>query len=217
MTSSIAAIHVARKQLDLDEDVYRAKLVAITGKSSAKDMTEAERQKVLGEFRKVGFRPAPGRVAGRRQLTGPYAKKLQALWIAAWNLGLVDDRDDKAMLAFVKRQTGLDDTRFLHHADDGRAAIEGLKGWLKREAAVMFGNTNGCEWLAADGAKIAWAQWRILNRDANLMVRKGFDQAVSEILGIRLVWLADVKPAHWQTVMNIFGERVRAARKAGTP
>ncbi|MCW5708693.1 regulatory protein GemA [Shinella sp.] len=217
MTSSIAAIHVARKQLDLDEDVYRAKLVAITGKSSAKDMTEAERQKVLGEFRKVGFRPAPGRSAGRRQLAGPYAKKLQALWIAAWNLGLVDYRDDKAMLAFVKRQTGLDDTRFLHHAEDGRAAIEGLKAWLKREADVMFGNLNGCEWLAADGAKIAWAQWRVLHPGANLMVRKGFDQAVEEILGARLIWLADVKPKDWQAVMNALGPRVRAARKAGTP
>ncbi len=217
MTSSIAAMHVARKQLDLDEDAYRAKLFAITGKSSAKDMTEAERQMVLGEFRKVGFQPAPGRAAARRQLTGKYAKKLQALWIAGWNLGVIRDRDDRAMLAFIKDQTGLDDTRFLHHADDARAAIEGLKAWLKREAAVMFGNITGCEWLASDGAKIAWAQWRILTPGANLMVRKGFDQAVSEILGIRLVWLADVKPAHWQTVMNIFGERIRAARKAGTP
>lgn len=217
MTSSIAAMHVARKQLDLDEDVYRAKLFAITGKSSAKDMTEAERQKVLGEFRKVGFRPAPGRSAGRRQLAGPYAKKLQALWIAAWNLGLVDDRDDKAMLAFLKRQTGLDDTRFLHHADDGRAAIEGLKGWLKREAAVTFGTTNGCEWLDNDGAKIAWAQWRILTPGANLMVRKGFDLAVQDILGARVIWLGALKPSHWQTVMNALGERVRAARKAGMP
>ncbi|GLR51250.1 regulatory protein GemA [Shinella yambaruensis] len=217
MTSSIAAMHVARKQLDLDEDVYRAKLVAITGKSSAKDMTEAERQKVLGEFRRIGFQPARGRSTARRQLTGKYAKKLQALWIAAYNLGLVDDRDDQAMLAYVKRQTGLDDTRFLHHADDGRAAVEGLKGWLRREADVMFGTSNGYEWLAHDGAKIAWAQWRILHPDACLMVRKGFDQAVSEILGIRLVWLGDVKPSQWQTVMNAFGPRVRAARKAGTP
>jgi phage gp16-like protein len=217
MSSSIAAMHVARKQLDLDEDIYRAKLVAITGKSSAKDMTEAERQKVLGEFRKAGFQPKPGGAAGRRQLAGPYAKKLQALWIAGWNLGLVEDRDDKAMLAFVKRQTGLDDTRFLHHADDGRAAIEGLKGWLKREAGVMFGNTNGCEWLAHDGAKIAWAQWRLITPGANLMVRKGFDQAIEGVLNVRLVWLADLKPNDWQTVMNDFGQRVRAARKVPQP
>lgn len=217
MTSSIAAMHVARKQLDLDEDVYRAKLFAITGKSSAKDMTEAERQQVLDVFRKQGFRPAPGGKAGRRQLTGPYAKKLQALWIAAWNLGLVDNRDDKAMLAFVKRQTGLDDTRFLHHADDGRAAVEGLKGWMRREAGVSYGSTNGQEWLAADGAKVAWAQWRMLNPGADLILRKGFDAAVYSIIGRQCAWLGDVKPKEWQAVMNALGPRVRAAGKVGRP
>ncbi|WP_421579099.1 phage protein GemA/Gp16 family protein [Shinella sp. M31] len=215
MTSSIAAIHVARKQLDLDDDVYRAKLVAITGKASTKDMTEGERLRVLDAFRKAGFQPAPGRkVAGRRKLDGKYAKKLQALWIAAYNLGVTDDRDDKAMLAFVKRQTSLDDTRFLHHADDARAAIDGLKGWLKRAAGVGFGNTNGQDWLAADGAKIAWAQWRLLNTGADLIVRKGFDAAVYEMIGSRRVHLGEVKGAEWQTVMNALGERVRA-RKAG--
>lgn len=216
MTSSLAAIHVARKQLDLDEDVYRAKLVAITGKSSAKDMTEAERQDVLEAFRKVGFQPATGqKVAGRRQLTGKYAKKLQALWIAGWNLGLVRDREDKAMLAFVKHQTGIDDTRFLHHPDDGRAAIEGLKAWLKREARVSFGSTNGQEWLAADGAKIAWAQWRLLNPGADLIVRKGFDAEVYRVIGRTCAWLGELKGSEWQTVMNTLGRRVRAARKVG--
>ncbi len=214
MTSSIAAIHVARKQLDLDDDVYRAKLVAITGKSSTKDMTEAERLQVLDAFRKVGFQPASGRVAGRRQLTGRYAKKLQALWIAGWNLGLVKERDDKAMLAFVKHQTGLDDTRFLHHPDDGRAAIEGLKGWLKREARVSYGNTNGQEWLMADGAKVSWAQWRILHPGADLIARKGFDNAVYDIIGDRRVHLGNVKGSEWQAVMNTLGHRVRAL-KAG--
>lgn len=215
MTSSLAAIHVARKQLDLDEDVYRAKLVAITGKSSTKDMSEGERQRVLDAFRKAGFQPVPGRkVAGRRQLDGKFVKKLQALWIAAYNLGVVEDRDDKAMLAFVKRQTGLDDTRFLHHDDDARAAIDGLKAWLKRAANVSFGNTNGQDWLATDGAKIAWAQWRLLNPGADLIVRRGFDAAVYDLIGSRRVHMGEVKAAEWQIVMNALGERVRA-RKAG--
>lgn len=215
MTSSIAAIHVARKQLDLDDDVYRAKLVAITGKASTKDMTEGERLQVLDAFRKAGFQPAPGRkITGRRKLDGKFAKKLQALWIAAYNLGVVDDREDKAMLAFVKRQTSLDDTRFLHHADDARAAIDGLKGWLARVAKVSFGNTNGQDWLAADGAKIAWAQWRLLHPGADLIVRKGFDAAVYEMIGARRVHLGELKGSEWQAVMNALGERVRA-QKAG--
>ncbi|MUZ73360.1 DUF1018 domain-containing protein [Agrobacterium vitis] len=209
MTSSIAAIHVAKKQLGLDEDTYRAKLKNITGKPSAKDMTEAERQKVLKVFRGEGFAPAPAAAGGRKPLAGRYAKKLQALWIAAWNLGIVENRDDKALIAFVTRQTGLDHVRFLHHADDARSAIEGLKRWLSREAGVGFGNTNGYDWLASDGAKIAWAQWKILHPSCSLMVRQGFDAEVIALAGEQVSWIGDLKASHWQMVMNAFGECIR--------
>jgi phage gp16-like protein len=209
MSSSIAALHVAKKKLGLDEDTYRAKLSNLTGKTSAKDMSEAERQKVLTVFRNEGFAPAEPKPSG---LSGKYAKKLQALWIAGHNLGVVADRRDAALLAFVKRQTAIDHTRFLRYPDDAAKAIEALKGWLRREAGVMFGNTNGQEWLASDGAKIAWAQWRILHPEASLMVRKGFNAEVSALVGRNAVWLADMKPKDWQIVMNDFGRRVRTMK-----
>lgn len=212
MSSSIAAMHVAKKQLGLDDDTYRAKLRTITGKSSAKDMTETERQQVLAVFRNDGFAPAGGQ-AKSKGLTGKYAKKLQALWIAGYNLGVVKDRRDAALLAFVKRQTGLDHTRFLHYADDGRAAVEALKGWLTRDAGVSFGNTNGCDWLLSDGGKIAWAQWRILTPDARLINRRGFDQEAIRLSGRTNAHVLDhLTAADWQSVMNALGERIRAAK-----
>ncbi|ARQ59209.1 regulatory protein GemA [Rhizobium sophoriradicis] len=213
MSASIAAIHVAKKQLGLDDDTYRAKLAWITGKQSARDMTEAEREKVLTVFRNEGFRPAsaPRRADGRQKLTGKYAKKLQALWIAAWNLGIVRERDDKALVAFVKRQTGLDHTRFLVYADDANSAIGALKGWIKREAGVSYGNTNGQEWLSADGAKVAWAQWKILSGATSLIVRKGFDAEVVRLTGKAV--LQDITGAGWQIVMNHFGEQIRAGKR----
>ena len=214
MTSSIAAIHVAKKQLGLDDDTYRAKLAKITGKSSVKDMSEPERQKVLTVFRNDGFRPAESKPAGAK-MSGPFGKKLQALWIAGYNLGVVHDRRDAALIAFVKRQTGLDAVRFLHHADDARAAIDGLKGWLRREAGVGFGNLNGQDWLAADGAKIAWAQWKILNEGVDLINRKGFDTEVFRLIDQPNYWLSALTGRQWQVVMNAFGERLRAAKKGG--
>ncbi|MGM5088023.1 gp16 family protein [Rhizobium sp. 814_E9_N1_1] len=212
MTASIAAIHIAKKQLGLDDDTYRAKLARITGKSSAKEMTEAERQRVLTVLRNDGFTPAPAarRGDGRQKLTGKYAKKLQALWIAAWNLGIVRDRDDNALIAFVKRQTGIDHTRFLVYADDAKRAIEALKGWINREAGVSYGNTNGYEWLSTDGAKVAWAQWKILMPGAGLLVRKGFDSEVAKLTGRSM--LQEVTAADWRIVMNSFGDRIRAGR-----
>ncbi|MDQ0454633.1 regulatory protein GemA [Rhizobium paknamense] len=213
MTSSIAAIHVAKKQLGLDEDTYRAKLEKITGKASVKLMTEAERQAVLTVFRKEGFGPAG--TSRRKPLAGRYAKKLQALWIAGWNLGVVANRDDQALITFVTRQTGLDHVRFLHHADDARSAIEGLKRWLAREAGVGFGNTNGYEWLSSDGAKIAWAQWKLLYPGCSLIVRQGFDQEVLALAGGEVRWIGDLKAGHWQTVMNALGQRIRDRGGAG--
>ncbi|TBZ98261.1 regulatory protein GemA [Rhizobium leguminosarum bv. viciae] len=209
MTASIAAIHVAKKQLGLDDDTYRAKLARITGKSSAKEMTEVERQQVLTVFRNEGFAPAPAalRADGRQKLTGKYAKKLQALWVAGWNLGIVRDRDDKALVAFVKRQTGIDHTRFLVFADDGRRAIEALKGWIKREAGVSYGNTNGYDWLVADGAKVAWAQWKLLMPGAGLLVREGFDSEVAKLTSRST--LGEVTATDWQIVMNSFGKLIR--------
>lgn len=207
--TSIAAIHVAKRQLGLDEDTYRAKLEKITGKTSVKLMSEAERQSVLTVFRNEGFVPASSGAAKRKPLTGKFAKKLQALWIAGWNLGVVENRDDKALVAFVTRQTGLDHVRFLHHADDARSAIEGLKRWLAREAGVGFGNTNSYDWLAGDGAKIAWAQWKILKPGASLMVRKGFDEEVLKLSGFETGLLGDLQASDWQVVMNDFGRRIR--------
>jgi phage gp16-like protein len=215
MASSIAAIHVAKKQLGLDDDTYRAKLTKITGKASTKAMSEDERQKVLTVFRNEGFQPAAQsrRPDGRAKLSGKYAGKLQALWIAGWNLGVFRERDDAALVAFVKRQTGLDAVQFLHHADDAKKAIEALKAILKRDARVMYGNLNGQDWLQSDAAKVAWAQWRILRPSADLINRQGFDAEVYRLAGVSAVYLSDISGRQWQTVMNQFGEQIRE-RKA---
>ncbi|MGF6156990.1 phage gp16-like protein [Ensifer sp. KUDG1] len=73
MTSSLAAIHVAKKKLGLDDDSYRAKLTHITGKSSTKDMTEQERQRVLAVFRNEGFQPVPSAPRPNGRASSPAA------------------------------------------------------------------------------------------------------------------------------------------------
>lgn len=210
MSRSIAALHVAKKQLGLDDETYRAKLSTITGKSSAKEMSEAERQQVLSVFRNEGFQPkaVEHRPDGRKKLTGKFAPKLQALWIAAWNLGLVNNRDDAALLAFVKRQTGIDHTRFLAYGGDASKAIEALKGWMAREANVDW-HTDPLmsPWACADGFKIAVAQWLILEKQTGKFWPEVW-KITDHKSGYR-----DLSSGEWITVMNAFGERIRA-RKA---
>lgn len=202
--NALAAIHVARKQLGLDEDTYRAVLVRVTGKESTRAMSERERVAVVSELRKQGFRPA------LNGLQGPFAKKLQALWIAAWNLGIVRDKTDGAMLAFVKRQTGIDHTRFLLDGEDAARAIDALKGWMAREAGVDWSIRVGMATVQRmPGFKVAMAQWAILAKVGQ--VETGFDAFRRFAEERTFNPLPQMTAKEWAALMNTLGQRVRKA------
>jgi len=213
--NALRQIHVGVRQLGLDEDTRRDLYERVTGKRSARDMTEAEHRAVVAELERQGFERS-SRGAGKRHkpLSGPYAKKLQALWIAGWNLGLVRNRDDKALLAFVKRQTGLDHTRFLHHHDDATKAIEALKGWLARDGGVDWTvGDHMHDWARAPGHKIARAQFaRLKAQFPELAETNSLHHWLVETRRDRPGMPAD--PARlgqkdWVVVMNALGARIR--------
>lgn len=207
MTSSIAAIHVAKKQLGLDEDTYRAKLRLIVGKDSTKAMSEQERQRVLEVFRNEGFKPAlKPRPDGRKKLTGKYAKKMQALWIAGWNLGVVRDRDDAALRKFICGRVPIDAAEWLRFADDAERCIEPLKIMLARDGGVDWSKSRFMSLhTQTDGYRIAAAQWRRLGNHGDLMAfaRRHVSKDMTVALDDR----------DWIAVMNELGQQVRA--KAG--
>ncbi|MES0034724.1 regulatory protein GemA [Mesorhizobium sp. M0046] len=200
--STLSAIHVANKQLGLDEDTARDLYQRVTGKRSLREMNEREQLRIVEEQRRQGFKPA------EKGLQGPFAKKLQALWIAAWNLGIIRDRRDAAMLSFVKRQTGIEHTRFLLDAEDSAKAIDALKAWMTREAGVDWSlSVNTPEWLRPSGAKIALAQWQLLSV-AKAVDPKGFRQFVWDTAKP----LDQMTDRDWPAVMNTLGEQVRKVR-----
>lgn len=57
----LSKIHIAKKDLALDDDTYRALLSRVTGKSSAKDLSPLESAKVLRELERLGWKPKQGR------------------------------------------------------------------------------------------------------------------------------------------------------------
>lgn len=211
---AIAAVHVGLKQLGIDDATGRDLYERVTGKRSLAAMTETEINRVVQELRDKGFKPATK--GARRPLEGKFVKKLQALWIAAWNLGLVKNRDDEALIAFVKRQTKLDHVRFLRDADDARKAIEALKAWMARSAGVNWTDDFGWVWLKSESGKIAAAQWSLLHQDVE-----------PKTMFSRYAWLVLRKPpmsldldteptaAEWIVIMNSLGELVREAKKNG--
>lgn len=207
--NATAAIHVAKKQLRLDDDTYRDLLDRVTGKRSTADMSDQEREKVLAEFRRQGFKSAG--TGTRRRLEGKFAGKLQALWIAGWNLGVVKNRDDAALIAFVKRQTNIDHVRFLRDADDAMKAIEALKGWLARKAGVDWSEGDLRPlWMQAPGARVAMAQWNMLAKASGAPADfEAFQRLVLETAGSAL---GSTTTAGWHLVTAALGERVRAAK-----
>lgn len=124
--SAVAKIHVLKKAAALDNDTYRDLLERETGKRSSKGMSKAEHLKVISALQAIAPKEDLHRATGR------FARKLQALWIAGYNLGVIDNKSDKAMIAFLKRQTGLDHHRFLRDPEDAAKAIDALKMWIRR-------------------------------------------------------------------------------------
>ena len=212
--NTMGAIHAALRARGIDKDDARGRFEQITGKRSLKAMSESDRRAVLDHLNSDGHKPASK--GTRKGLTGPYAKKLQALWIAGWNLGLVRNRDDKALVAFVTRQTGLEHTQFLHDAANAKRVIEALKAWLAREGGVDWEVDQTMRaFVRTNGFKIASAQMRLIN--PNIRTGDVLHEVLTEASFQSSHWgtsLDAEKERDWIPVMNALGRQVREKRKA---
>jgi phage gp16-like protein len=127
----IAKIHVAKKELCMEDGCYRAMLERITGKTSSAAMSMGQLEAVLREFARLGFsgikRPSkPGGLPSDEQ-----AKKIRALWLNLYHLGELEDPAEEALLAFCNRMSGVARIEWMH-AEQFDNVIRGLRGWLQR-------------------------------------------------------------------------------------
>lgn len=128
----LAMIHVAKKQLGMEDDAYRALLWSIARVNSAADLDWAGRKQLLDHMKKCGFKARPPKKGGGRELEDdPQSKMILALWLQLHNQGVVRDPSERALAAWVKRQTGVDAIRWLRR-DQKVALIESLKAWADR-------------------------------------------------------------------------------------
>ncbi|MCW0207604.1 MAG: regulatory protein GemA [Achromobacter sp.] len=129
----IRLVHIARRDLQLDVETYRAALLAATGgkKDSCSSMSAAELQQALDHFKRVGFKvrlkPRPSRPVDLHATS----KKIRALWLLLHDLGAIANASEEALAAYVKRITGVEALQWI----DGRQAertIETMKKWAMR-------------------------------------------------------------------------------------
>lgn len=119
----MGAVRAAARRHGLDDDDRRELQLQITGQRSMSDMSLADLGKILDHLNK-GWHGQ----SGARATTA----KIRALWWTLYWLGAVNDPNDRAIDAFVRRQGGPASLRFTDH----RAAqpiIEALKSWAHRE------------------------------------------------------------------------------------
>jgi len=143
--STIKLIHVAKRQLGVDDDNYRTILHAATGKTSCKDMSLPELNRAMDSFRKLGFTPTSSepkrgkKLSPRTRHKQPISKtqidKIRALWITAYQEGVVSSRYEDGpggLNQFVRRMTQVDRIDWLKSPYQANKVIEGLKAMLRR-------------------------------------------------------------------------------------
>ena len=127
--NDLAKIHMAKKDLAMDDATYRAMLRRTTGYDSTAHLKTADRTKVLAEMQRLGWQPKP---------SGPHrasSNMLIAMWLVLYQQGKVRNRDTTALLAWASKTTGRTDLKTLDWltAEQVTACKNGLKQWLKRE------------------------------------------------------------------------------------
>lgn len=133
--AEIAKIHIAKKQLRLDDDSYRLLLQRVTRKASAGQMSSAERRAVLRELERLGWKLRPAAEAKAEKLAGDeVARKIRACWLDLRDAGMLTDSSERALLHFVKRMTRRERLEWLSPRD-ANLVIEALKRWHERGSA----------------------------------------------------------------------------------
>lgn len=97
-----AIINIAKGQLGMVEDDYRALLTRVTGVASLRKMSERQKVAVIEELKRLGFRVKSGGKTLPPSVK-PYVRMIHALWKKCHQLGIVESGSREALRAFCKR------------------------------------------------------------------------------------------------------------------
>jgi len=113
--AEIAKIHIAAKRLGLDENTYRAFLMREGGASSAAELDQAGRSKVLDAFKAAGFIEGHVQIAKLEDFDDPepQMRLVRCLWADLAALNALGDASDKALRSLIKRTAKVDSIRWL--------------------------------------------------------------------------------------------------------
>lgn len=132
MKKTLAAIHIIKKALGMDDDSYRDALaMQFGGRRSSKELNDAELKKWLLHLKSLQQRAGLNTIAIKN---AEMVEKLESLWITLRKLGAVRDGSKEALQVFVRNQTGAAGLRMANSRQLVKA-IEMLKKWEDRAVA----------------------------------------------------------------------------------
>ncbi|EOW6511036.1 gp16 family protein [Cronobacter malonaticus] len=177
-TSLIKLIHVARRDLQLDDDTYRAFLVQCTGKTSCRELSVEQLEQVLDAMKERGFKMQ--KKHPRRRFKGHVTprEKIYKIWQQMFLDGFVSDISDAALDKYVEHLTARRNggqgvsTLAWCHGESLQIVLETLKKWhirCIREAFSRYGlplpvSPSGRELRGYDAMTAAYARARKTRR-----------------------------------------------------
>lgn len=130
----IKLIHVARRELHMDDDTYRLMLAGmkgLDGATSTADLSVPNLLRVLEQLKQKGFKVRPNTKAKRSLADDEQSKKIRALWLTLHDMGAVRDPSEEALAKYVLRMTNVAALQWLTAAQASQV-IENLKQWMGR-------------------------------------------------------------------------------------
>ena len=137
-------VHIAKRDLGLDDDMYRKVLTEITGKTSCSDMNVQQLKTLIEDFKQRGWRKKPQKRYSPKtsnKNNHDMVDKVRAMWIDMHKVGMTEDGTEAALDSWVKRTTtslnsgkGIERVEWLRGAPTGLVikTLEALKQWQKR-------------------------------------------------------------------------------------
>lgn len=131
-------LQVGKAELGWDDEFYYGIWLPMqgatlkNGKYSASTMSIGQLCQAVETMIKQGFKVKHKTDKSSRPLAGDaQSKKIRALWLEMHNQGIVRDRSEKSLAAYVKRLVGAEALQWLD-TQQASSVIEALKKWQKR-------------------------------------------------------------------------------------
>ncbi|MBV7315470.1 gp16 family protein [Shewanella sp. NIFS-20-20] len=132
MSNALKLVQIGKRDLQLDDDMYRNLLEQVTGQRSAKGLSDSQLNDVVALMKKRGFKPKKKPVARAAEVA-----KIRAIWLTMFDQDFVRSKTDVSINTYVKRMTktsngqGVERIEWLKPAQ-AAMVLEALKKWHYR-------------------------------------------------------------------------------------